>query len=141
MAKIYKRDCNWCKNKFYTRKMYRLCLACRNKRAETKERKQNRRINYKILLVLTENIVRGLDFKSKRHPITPTIKGLVLGRDEKICRLCSDFGNIVHHVTPPEESSVKNLITLCVQCHNLVHHILFIDKKWKQTGKLRGGWF
>lgn len=59
------------------------------------------------------------------------MKRLVRGRDGSLCRLCGNVGVHAHHVRYRSEGGShdeRNLITLCLACHDVVHS----DKgRWK----------
>ena len=67
---------------------------------------------------------------SKRQPMDPKLRRDVLRRDRERCRGCRKtraslmFDLHVHHViyrSEQGEDSMENLLTLCVDCHNMVH--------------------
>ncbi len=63
------------------------------------------------------------------------VKQYVLERDRHLCQLCrkkSQKRLIVHHVVPSEDNgadSQDNLVTLCHECHSLVHTSSLINQK------------
>lgn len=42
----------------------------------------------------------------------------------------------LHHVIPNGPINDANIITLCVHCHQIVHHALFLTGKWKYGNPL-----
>ncbi len=49
---------------------------------------------------------------------TETLKRSIRERDNYICQLCSQYGNVVHHIDyDKKNSNPTNLITLCKKCH------------------------
>lgn len=67
----------------------------------------------------------------ERHPLDPALRQAVLARDDFTCRCCgmkmigARLGLIaVHHVIPVHcsgKDELKNLVTLCSNCHILLH--------------------
>jgi len=39
----------------------------------------------------------------------------------------------LHHIIPNGETSDRNIITLCVHCHQLVHQALYLTGKWRYS--------
>lgn len=65
-----------------------------------------------------------------RHPLDPKLRKAVLERDEFKCRCCGTGGQArlsnlaVHHVIEVVQGgpdTEENLITVCLNCHNLIH--------------------
>ena len=67
----------------------------------------------------------------ERHPLDPALRQAVLARDDFTCRCCgmkmigARLGLIaVHHIIPVHcsgKDELKNLVTLCSNCHILLH--------------------
>lgn len=49
---------------------------------------------------------------------TDELKTEVRKRDNFLCKICSEYGHVVHHIDYDKTNSdVSNLITLCRSCH------------------------
>lgn len=64
----------------------------------------------------------------------PEFRLMILERDNFTCMKCQkrDFNNIlqVHHLNRnPSDNNEKNLITLCIKCHHLLHSMLWKARK------------
>lgn len=60
----------------------------------------------------------GISFEPYGLEFNEDLKNLVRKRDDYICQLCGDEGNIVHHIDyNKKNNSNENLITLCKSCH------------------------
>ena len=54
---------------------------------------------------------------------TETLKRSIRERDNYICQLCSQYGNVVHHIDENKQNcNINNLITLCAKCHRKIHN-------------------
>lgn len=61
----------------------------------------------------------GSSFELYSVDWTKTLKQSIRERDKYICQLCSQYGNNVHHIDYDKKNcNPKNLITLCIFCHN-----------------------
>ena len=59
---------------------------------------------------------------------TETLKRSIRERDNYICQLCSQYGDIVHHIDYNKHNhNPNNLITLCNPCHSKTN---FDRQKW-----------
>jgi len=61
-----------------------------------------------------------------RRGVEPSLRKLIMDRDNNICVLCCEDKDRlqVHHIVPVSKSGSdheSNLITLCSQCHTIVH--------------------
>lgn len=85
----------------------------------------------------------GLDKSQKKEVIPPKLREKIEIRDNFTCQCCGledGYGNThweipgklnIHHIIPNGEATLENLITLCKYCHNSVHLILYVSKKWR----------
>lgn len=65
----------------------------------------------------------GISFEPYSLDWTETLKRSIRERDNYICQLCSQYGNVVHHIDYDKKNcDPKNLITLCNSCHNKTNH-------------------
>ena len=99
--------------------------------------------NYDLLLKLTRDIPYGLELGEKKEVIPKELRETVEKRDNCTCQLChlkDTYGNpgwdipgklAIHHIIPNGLAVEENLITLCKNCHNVVHLLLYITKKWR----------
>ncbi len=102
--------------------------------AEDKERAYQKgiKVDYPRLLFFTQDIPRGLDTSMDRQRITPEMKEKITTRDNGVCYICNAVNSPhIHHRIPNGEASEENLFTLCYHCHDIVHSLLFVDRKWK----------
>ena len=61
----------------------------------------------------------GKSFEPYSVDWTETLKRSIRERDHYICQLCSEYGNLVHHIDYNKKNcKIKNLITLCKSCHS-----------------------
>ena len=60
----------------------------------------------------------GISFEPYTIDWTETLKKAIRERDHYICQLCSQYGNVVHHIDYCKKNcNPNNLITLCRECH------------------------
>ena len=60
----------------------------------------------------------GISFLPYSVDWTETLKRSIRQRDNYICRLCSQYGNEVHHIDYDKKNcDPNNLITLCTKCN------------------------
>ena len=60
----------------------------------------------------------GISFEPYSVDWTETLKRAIRERDNYICQLCSQYGNVVHHIDYDKKNcNPDNLITLCRKCH------------------------
>jgi len=65
----------------------------------------------------------GISFEPYSIDWTETLKRAVRERDNYICQICSQYGNIVHHIDYDKKNSgIDNLITLCRSCHTKTNY-------------------
>ena len=74
-------------------------------------------------------------------------------RDKGCCKMCgriAPYGsnNIysqykytscysqLHHVIPNEKISDANVVTLCIHCHQIIHLLLYVDRRWRYAKPL-----
>jgi 5-methylcytosine-specific restriction endonuclease McrA len=63
-------------------------------------------------------------------------------RDKGKCFVCRRVGKYcsgkshLHHIIPNGDLSDDNIVTLCVNCHQLVHLLLFMSDRWKYARPL-----
>jgi len=61
----------------------------------------------------------GKSFEPYSVDWTKTLRRSIRERDNYICQLCSQYGNIVHHKNyNKKDCNPNNLITLCRKCHS-----------------------
>lgn len=54
---------------------------------------------------------------------TQTLRRSIRERDNYICQVCSQYGDIVHHIDYDKKNcNPDNLITLCDKCHGKTQH-------------------
>lgn len=102
-------------------------------------------IDYNLFFKLTHDVPDGLDHTIKKEPVTKAIREVIYLRDGFKCSMCSGVysgyavdpradnyqaGVHIHHILPNGSATPNNLITLCEKCHDLIHLLLYIDKKW-----------
>jgi 5-methylcytosine-specific restriction endonuclease McrA len=108
-------------------------------------------INWEHLRYLIDNVPLEFDKTKKRESIPPALREKLMNDDNGVCYVCESeylYGSNnpylmqegekpdmkqcqLHHILPNGESSRENLVTLCIRCHQMVHMLLFIDKRWK----------
>lgn len=60
----------------------------------------------------------GISFEPYSVDWTETLKRSIRERDNYICKLCNQYGNVVHHIDyDKKNNNPDNLITLCNSCH------------------------
>jgi HNH endonuclease len=60
----------------------------------------------------------GTSFEPYTIDWTETLKRSIRERDKYICRLCNQYGKIVHHIDYDKQNcNPTNLVTLCRNCH------------------------
>ena len=65
----------------------------------------------------------GKSFEPYSLDWTETLKRAIRERDNYICQLCSQYGNLVHHIDYNKENcNTNNLITLCRPCHTKTNY-------------------
>jgi hypothetical protein len=102
-------------------------------------------IDYEILLELTRDVPMGLDRATKKEQVDKTMRDIIYQRDGFVCAMCSSEYNQyatdhrsenhqegvhIHHIIPNGSATPGNLVTLCEECHDLVHVMLYVDGKW-----------
>lgn len=99
--------------------------------------------NYDLLLRLVQDVPMDLDRKGVKENTPPDVRKLVNQRDNYACQLCGfegQFGSVyigrdnelnIHHIIPNGEANLDNLVTLCNQCHRIIHLLLYRTKKWR----------
>lgn len=99
--------------------------------------------NWDKIRELVEIVPAGLDLSQKKGKISKKIRRELVKRDNLTCQCCGlqdKYGNpgfdipgklAVHHIIPNGEATLENCITLCKYCHNVIHLILYILKKWR----------
>lgn len=102
-------------------------------------------IDYEMLLKLTRDVPMQLDHATKKEQVDKTMRDIIYRRDGFVCAMCSSAydryaidhrsknhqaGVNIHHVIPNGSATPDNLVTLCEECHDLVHVMLYIDGKW-----------
>ena len=61
----------------------------------------------------------GISFEPYSVDWTKTLKRAIRERDNYICQLCNQYGNVVHHIDYDKRNCFpNNLITLCFNCHS-----------------------
>ena len=93
-------------------------------------------MDYELFIRLTKDVPLGLDRLQVKEKLTSkAVLGLILRRDGVMCRLCGEtcggLERSIHHILPNGKVDEANLITLCRWCHQVVHLVLWRDKKWK----------
>lgn len=99
--------------------------------------------NYDLFLRLTRDIPQNLDRKIKKEKLYPEIRKQIVERDQSKCQICGlvdRYGNPgfgipgslgIHHIIPNGKATLENCITLCKNCHNAVHLVLYASGKWR----------
>ena len=102
-------------------------------------------IDYEIFLELTRDVPMGLDRATKKEQVDKTMRDIIYQRDGFVCAMCSSEYNQyatdhrsenhqegvhIHHIIPNGSATPCNLVTLCEECHDLVHVMLYVDGKW-----------
>jgi hypothetical protein len=65
----------------------------------------------------------GISFEPYTTDWTETLKRAIRERDNYICQVCSQYGNIVHHIDYNKKNcNSDNLVTLCNSCHTKTNH-------------------
>lgn len=60
----------------------------------------------------------GISYEPYSVDWTDTLKRAIRERDNYICQICSQYGNIIHHIDYNKKNCTPgNLITLCDKCH------------------------
>lgn len=105
-------------------------------------------IDYSVLLKLTRDVPSGLDRTIKKEVVNKTDRDMIYQRDGFTCALCNvvynryatdlrtkhhQAGVQIHHIIPNGTATPDNLITLCEECHDLVHMVLYVDGKWRHV--------
>jgi len=93
---------------------------------------QNNYFDFKLFLHCTSGMNT---FNSGiRTKISKDVRDKILERDKGCCALCGQYKRyVIHHIIPDGDNSQENLITLCIGCHTLIHRVLFLQGKWKNT--------
>ena len=79
----------------------------------------------------------GKSFEPYSVDWTITLKRAIRERDNYICQLCSQYGNVVHHINyNKRDCTFTNLINLCRRCNSKVN---FNREKWVSYFKLKEG--
>ena len=64
----------------------------------------------------------GISFEPYSLDWTRTLRRAIRERDNYICQLCSQYGNVVHHIDYDKKNcDPKNLVTLCRKCNPKVN--------------------
>ena len=99
--------------------------------------------NWEKIKELVERVPFGLELSQPKGVITKAVRQELTQRDALTCQCCGlqdNYGNpgfaipgklAVHHIIPNGAATLENLITLCKYCHNVVHLILYILRKWR----------
>jgi 5-methylcytosine-specific restriction endonuclease McrA len=107
------------------------------------------RINFEKLLSLVYAVPHGLYQETstiKKGFVPIKLREEITKRDKLTCQICGlvdTYGCInpyitlegklqIHHIIPNGKSSLENLITLCKDCHAVVHLLLYIDGRWRK---------
>jgi hypothetical protein len=107
-------------------------------------------INWDRLKELVESVPVGYHKKSLsvKKRLQPVDSLHFEKRDAGVCYICGStyhygsnnkwvqMGNgyknsQLHHVLPDGGATDKNIKTLCVHCHQIVHQVLYVDGRWK----------
>lgn len=71
----------------------------------------------------------GISYEPYSVDWTTTLRRSIRERDNYICQLCNQYGNIVHHKDYDKKNcDPDNLITLCKSCHSKTN---YSRKYWK----------
>ena len=93
----------------------------------SKKQKEMARLNW--LGNKNPNWADGKSFEPYTIDWTETLKRSIRERDNYICQLCSQYGNVVHHKNYDKKNCCsENLITLCRKCNVKVN---FNRKYWE----------
>lgn len=89
--------------------------------------------DWELMKKLVRDVPYGLIRSKERKYVPPEVKEGVRERD-KVCRMCGRSKNtVIHHIVPTGESNPENLILLCRRCHNVIHELLAITKRWRDV--------
>lgn len=102
------------------------CLKSLQQRAREKNA---RKLDRKSQVIENKKAKRGPNYRRKRRSVQRALKDAVLSRDGRRCRRCGRNTDLeVHHIRYRSQGGrdeERNLITLCLRDHQLVHS----DKK------------
>jgi 5-methylcytosine-specific restriction endonuclease McrA len=103
-----------------------------------------RHFNLNDLMRLVDSVPAKLDRSGTKKSLQPADRLHFESLDMGECCACgytSKYNNYdtschLHHVDPIGNISDTNIVTLCVHCHQVVHHLLFLMGKWKYARPL-----
>lgn len=84
---------------------------------------------YGFNLNLLDRLLNHVPFYQEgkiKEPISKEMREFIFDRDECTCRLCYSSWRPIycHHINPQGSANDDNLITLCTQCHEVIHRLL-----------------
>ncbi len=107
-------------------------------------------INWELFKKLTDDVPEGLLKSKKKATVQLKTRELVFKLDNA-CKLCgaesrADTNGLdilqIHHIIPNGDAGLGNLVVLCKYCHQIVHHVLYVTKKWRYVNVLaKMPWF
>jgi 5-methylcytosine-specific restriction endonuclease McrA len=103
------------------------------------------RINFNRLNQLTTEVPNGLDIWKKKTTVSKPDRAKFCAEDDGVCHICGikgEYGTAspyvqmsgrhnLHHIIPNGNGTRDNIVTLCINCHRVVHNMLYIEGKWR----------
>ena len=96
------------------------------------------KLDWDILRGLTRSVAHDSDKCRTKTGLQPADRYHFEKRDQGVCCVCgtvSKYGyegdSHLHHVIPNGDVSERNIVTLCKNCHQMVHLALYASGEWK----------
>jgi hypothetical protein len=99
----------------------------------TIKEKPSNNLNWKKFEYLIDIVPNNLNKSIKKTSLQPADMLHFEKRDGCNCYLCGTISRYTqfHHIRPNGGVSDDNIVTLCLNCHKLVHLALYKSGKWK----------
>jgi hypothetical protein len=91
------------------------------------------RLDWNIFKSLVEAVPYNTDKFRTKTKLQPADMYHFERRDNCKCLMCETVSRHTqfHHIIPNGEVTDKNIVTLCLHCHQLVHQALYKTGRWK----------
>jgi 5-methylcytosine-specific restriction endonuclease McrA len=115
---------------------------------------KNRMFDWTRLKYIVESVPLDLDRSSTKKTFQPKDRLHFESKHRGVCWICGQVNHYgsnnkyscytytgysvshLHHIIPNGDISDDNIITLCVHCHQLVHHLLYMTGRWRYGNPL-----